>query len=202
MRFQGRCHARGFQQRSVNGISRNFGENMRRITFVLGGARSGKSSYALKLAEGAVGPLYFIATAEAFDEEMKLMISNHRQERNQKFVTIESPLELSKAIKLVGSLQGSLAIIDCLTVWLGNLFHYEKEDKKKIQDAIDALLCSIEVVDCNLIFVANEVGLGLVPETELGRNFRDVAGRLNQAIAGLADSVFLCVAGIPMAIKH
>ncbi|MEM6707664.1 MAG: bifunctional adenosylcobinamide kinase/adenosylcobinamide-phosphate guanylyltransferase [Pseudomonadota bacterium] len=164
-------------------------------TLIIGGARSGKSRRALHLAEAAASQRVFVATAEAFDEEMAARIERHRTERGPGWTTREAPLELPGAIR--ESLQpGQVVVVDCLTLWLSNLMHAERS----IPDATRALLAVISQPG-ELILVSNEVGLGLVPETPLGRAFRDHQGRLNQQVAKVCDRVEFVAAGLPLVLK-
>lgn len=168
------------------------------ITLVTGGSRSGKSSYALELAE-QYNKKTFIATAQAMDAEMKARISKHREERGESYQTIEEPLEVANAVSSIED-RNSVILLDCLTVWLGNLmFHLQTEDEQ--QQRVSGFLNLMQSPPCDIIVVTNEVGMGIVPENELSRNFRDAAGHLNQQVAKLADKVIFMVSGIPMIIK-
>lgn len=167
------------------------------ITFVVGGVRSGKSSFALRLAEKNFRRPLFIATAEAFDSEMADRITRHRKERSKHWKCIEEPLDIAKAISAPADCDGIL--LDCLTVWLGNIV--TKESDKDFIRRKKALLKALQSTKKDIIIVANEVGLGVVPESELGRKFRDLAGWLNQDIAKIADTVFSVTVGIPLKIK-
>lgn len=167
------------------------------ITLVLGGARSGKSRHAQLIAESAGGPLVFIATAEPFDEEMTARIARHQGDRGPRWRTEEAPVNLPGAIHDHGR-EGATLLIDCVTVWLGNLMHHDHD----IDAACDALVMALEAAQGDAIIVANEVGLALVPETAMGRRFRDAAGILNQRLAALADRVDLVVAGLAMPIRN
>jgi adenosylcobinamide kinase/adenosylcobinamide-phosphate guanylyltransferase len=186
-----------------------------RITFVIGGARSGKSSFALKEASGIKGPKAYIATAEALDEEMRERIEKHRVERSNEWDTFEEPVRLPEVLKnLTGKY--SVAVLDCLTIWLSNLMirsqnteHRTQTKEETIQEFTDTLLklklssvCSPGSGLCVLYIVSNEVGKGIVPENKLSRQFRDLAGALNQKVAEIADEVYLVTAGIPMKIKE
>ena len=166
------------------------------ITFILGGARSGKSTHALHLGEGCEGARIFIATAEALDAEMTDRIERHRTERKDHWKTIEEPLNLAAAIS-EHAISGNTVLIDCLTLWLSNLFHHERDSDQEILLLAD----SLERATGNIILVSNEIGLGLVPETSLGRSFRDAQGRLNQKIAAMSDIVEFIAAGIPLKLK-
>ena len=163
------------------------------ITLVLGGARSGKTRYALKAAEAEAGPLVMIATAEALDQEMADRIARHRAERGPRWRTVEAPLDLADAIEALGSQE--IALVDCLTLWLSNLMLADRA----IEAETERLL--IALVDRRVILVSNEVGGGVVPDNALARRFRDEAGRLNQRLAADADTVVLVTAGLPLTLK-
>jgi len=168
------------------------------VTLVTGGSRSGKSRYAMELAlewERRV----FIATAQVTDGEMEERIERHRRERGDLFVTVEEPLDLAGAIGSL-PLDTGVALVDCLTVWLGNLFHH-LGDVDLESPQIGAFLEVLEDPPCALILVTNEVGMGLVPPDALSRRFRDVAGLLNQEVARRAHRVVFTVCGIPMVVK-
>ena len=170
------------------------------ITFVTGGARSGKSDFALKMALADTSrPAAFIATAEAFDDEMRLRIDRHRKGRPETMPTIEAPIDLAGALRRLPGHAG-LALVDCLTVWMGNLMHHLGPDRESYPP-VDELLALLEDPPCDLIFVTNEVGMGIVPEHPMARRFRDHAGHLNRAVAARADRAFFLVSGIPMRIK-
>lgn len=170
------------------------------ITLITGGTRSGKSHYALERALTYQPDRYFIATAVAFDSEMDDRIRNHQQERGEHFTTIEEPYTLADALKSV-SPNISIVIIDCLTVWIGNLMYRSENDGKKIFPEIDRFIEALQTMSTDCICVTNEVGMGIVPENRDARFFRDIAGMVNRKVAGLAEQVFLCVCGIPHAIK-
>ncbi|MEM6411596.1 MAG: bifunctional adenosylcobinamide kinase/adenosylcobinamide-phosphate guanylyltransferase [Pseudomonadota bacterium] len=163
---------------------------------ILGGARSGKSRRALECAEGAASQRVFIATAEAFDEEMHERIVRHKQERGPGWTTLEAPLDVVGAIEGVREL-GDACLIDCLTLWLSNLMHNERD----VEAETVRLCAAISACPVPIFLVSNEVGLGLVPETQLGRSFRDVQGRLNQAVAAVCDRVEFIAAGLPLILK-
>lgn len=166
---------------------------MSRLTLVLGGARSGKSRFAEGLARERGGPRTYIATAEAFDEEMRQRIARHRAQRaGDGWSTIESPLELCGILPREG-----LVLLDCVTVWLGNLMHHGRD----LPAEVAKLCAALEACPAEVILVSNEVGLSIVPENAMARRFRDEQGRANQALAAIADSVYLVVAGLPMKLK-
>lgn len=172
------------------------------ITLILGGARSGKSRYALELAERSARKA-FIATAEPFDDEMRERIRRHREERGEAYQSFDEPVDLAGAL---GRLPAGteVAVVDCLTVWLGNLLHRRGEDVSGEiggHPEIGALLAALAAAPCPLILVSNEVGLGIVPANALARRFVDLAGRLNQEIAARADRVVLMVSGLPLYLR-
>lgn len=163
-----------------------------RVTLVLGGARAGKSGYALALLGGGL----FIATAEAGDAEMAERIAAHRAERGDCWTTIEEPLELPDALRRhAGDTRPIL--VDCLTLWLSNLMHGDRD----IDDATAALLVALDERRGETVLVSNEVGLGIVPDNALARRFRDAQGTLNRRIAARADRVIFMAAGLPLALK-
>ncbi len=165
------------------------------VTLVLGGARSGKSTFAESLARCHSQRVY-IATAERVDDEMARRIEAHRRQRGVDWQTVEAPLELAAAIRQESASTVCL-LVDCLTVWLGNLMHYGWE----IDAARDALLNTLTAIPGPIVLVANEVGLGIVPDNAAARTFRDHAGRLNQAVARLAERVYFVAAGLPLLLK-
>lgn len=166
---------------------------MSRITLVLGGARSGKSRFAESLARQHGGPRTYIATAEPFDDEMRQRIARHRDQRaGDGWVTIESTLDPAAILPREG-----LVLLDCVTVWLGNLMHHGRDLKSEV-----AKLCAaLEACPAEVILVSNEVGLSIVPENAMARRFRDEQGLANQALAATADTVYLIAAGLPLKLK-
>jgi len=173
-------------------------EDIKKITLITGGARSGKSALAVEMAR-KYGHRVFIATAEPFDVEMEDRISRHRAERGDLFTTIEEPLDPAAALaRLPEGTQ--IVVIDCMTVWLGNLMHHMGDDTE-IYPRIKRFLAALKSPLCGIIIVTNEVGLGLIPADPFSRRYRDLAGRLNQEIAKIADEVFLVACGIPVRIK-
>ena len=167
---------------------------MARISLILGGARSGKSARGLALA--ATPPHVFIATAQALDDEMGTRIALHQAERGPDWHLVEEPLELSEAIRRNGA-DGTTLLVDCLTLWLSNLMHHERD----VAAETEALAEVLATVPCRVVLVSNEIGMGLAPMNALGRDFRDAQGRLNQRIAAVADHVEFVVAGLPMMLK-
>lgn len=163
---------------------------------ILGGARSGKSRRALVLAEEEGARRVFIATAEALDEEMAERIARHKDERGPEWTTIEAPLDIVSSLEEAGR-QGDVCVVDCLTLWLSNLMHHDRDIEAEIKRLCDA----VSKPPIPVILVSNEVGLGLVPETPLGRAFRDAQGRLNQAVADACDRVEFIAAGLSLKLK-
>ncbi len=170
----------------------------RKVTLIVGGSRSGKSRHALHLAEPFAHKA-FIATALPIDDEMKQRIVTHQQERDASFVTIEEPYTLGDAIKALPG-ETEIAIIDCLTVWLGNLL-YKYEDSLADAEEINSFFSVLQHPPCSLILVSNEVGLGIIPADPSTRLFRDEAGSLNQRVAAVANEVIFTISGIPIKIK-
>ena len=166
------------------------------VTLVLGGARSGKSLFAESLVLDAAAQCVYVATAERVDDEMANRIEAHCARRGQAWRTVEAPIELAQAIGRESTPRTCL-LVDCLTVWLGNLMHHGRD----VDAAAKSLLESLAAAPGPVVLVANEVGLGIVPDNPLARAFRDHAGRLNQAVARAAGNVHFVVAGIPMALK-
>lgn len=165
-----------------------------RLTLVLGGARSGKSRHAEALVRSSAPPWIYVATAEALDDEMRERIARHQSERGDRWQTLEAPLALAETL---ASLQEGTVLVDCLTLWLSNVLLAERD----IDAESDRLLAALAAAPGQIVVVSNEVGLGIVPDTPLGRRFRDAQGRLNQRVAQLADHVVLLTAGIPLTLK-
>jgi 5,6-dimethylbenzimidazole synthase len=173
---------------------------MKTTILITGGCRSGKSRHALQLAESFSGKKYFLATAQPLDDEMAKRIKKHRVERGDEWVTFEEPLNLTGVLENVGSDPQSVLVLDCLTLWISNLLMADNS-KETILRAVNELLDGCSRFQGTLIFITNEVGAGIVPETSLGREFRDLAGEINQQVAGRFDEVILTVSGIPVKIK-
>ena len=166
-----------------------------RLTFLLGGARSGKSAHAERLVCESSAPWTYIATAQAYDGEMVDRIADHRARRGEGWKTVDAPNNLANAIRAVP--EGRPLLVDCLTLWLSNRMLAEAD----IEAESGALAALLSRPRGPWFVVSNEVGLGIVPHTPLGRRFRDAQGRLNQQVAAVADEVLLMVAGIPMKVK-
>ncbi len=163
---------------------------------VLGGARSGKSAYAERLVERSGLPAVYIATAAAGDEEMAARIEEHRACRDPSWRTVEAPDGLEEVLEREAA-EGRAVLVDCLTLWLSNLMLADADIPARMPRLVEAA----KRVQGLRVFVSNEVGLGLVPDTALGRRFRDAQGRLNQAVAGAADRVVFMAAGLPLVLK-
>jgi len=174
------------------------GECKGRLILVLGGARSGKSRYAQQLAEHYWPRPVFLATAEVTDAEMAARISKHRAARGGQWQCVEEPLDLAGSLSRAAG-QGDGVLLDCLTVWLGNVL--VKEGAAGVAARQQALLATLRRETGDVILVSNEVGLGIVPEHPLGREFRDLAGWLNQTLAAEADAVAFIAAGLPLMLK-
>jgi adenosylcobinamide kinase / adenosylcobinamide-phosphate guanylyltransferase len=170
-----------------------------RVTLVLGGVRSGKSRFALEIASCAQS-VTFIATARAYDDEMRRKIVHHQSERPSHWCTREEPLQLAEAISSEED-ASETAVVDCLTLFAANLMEAYGEDRAAINAAIDALCAALRKTDRRIVLVSNEVGSGIVPAYAAGRHFRDLLGELNQRIAAVADDVVLMIAGLPLPIK-
>ncbi len=192
-----------------------------RLIVTLGGARSGKSAFAERLAASSGRSVAFIATATASDDEMRERIARHRASRPKGWHTLEEPLDLARAVRQAAEL-ADVVLLDCVTLWLGNVLlqesgQYEKDDEGEVEfhttsrlfderalKEIEALLAVVKSLAPNktLIVVTNEVGLGVVPAYPLGRLYRDTLGYVNQRLAQAADHVYLMVAGIAVDIKR
>jgi adenosylcobinamide kinase/adenosylcobinamide-phosphate guanylyltransferase len=164
------------------------------IVLIGGGSRSGKSSYALTLARQAGERRGFLATAQAFDDEMRQRIAQHREERGPDFVAIEEPLNLAPVI-LAQQEALDVLVIDCLTLWLSNVMLSGQEP------CFDSFIEVAAESSMQCILVTNEVGCGIVPDNALARRFRDLAGILNQKAAARATAVYWMVFGVPMRVK-
>jgi len=165
------------------------------VTLVLGGARSGKSRYAESLVAGAPPPWIYIATAEAFDDEISQRIAEHKARRDRRWQTVEAPRNIVDA--LVDVPPSASILVDCVTLWLSNLLLAEVDIEQEMK-RLDAALAQSRRAT---VLVANEVGCGIVPDNALARRFLDLQGRLNQQLAVRADRVVLMVAGLPLFVK-
>jgi adenosylcobinamide kinase/adenosylcobinamide-phosphate guanylyltransferase len=170
---------------------------------ITGGARAGKSSFAQKLAAESGGKVLFVATAEARDEDMRRRIEKHQKSRPSNWKTLESPSEVAKAISQNGG-EYEVVVIDCITMLVSNVMlaaDDERTAESAVINEIEALIKAMQTKPSAFIVVSNEVGLGIVPDNELSRNYRDLLGRANQLMAQYADEVYFMVAGIPVKIR-
>ena len=173
---------------------------MKKTILITGGCRSGKSKHALQLAQNCSGKKFFLATAQPLDDEMTKRISKHREERGDDWTTFEEPLNPASVFEKLESEPQSVLVLDCLTLWVSNLLMADRS-KEKIMERVSEWLDHCSKFKGTLICITNEVGAGIVPETPLGREFRDLAGEINQKVAESFDEVLLTVSGIPVKIK-
>ncbi|MBI4971925.1 MAG: bifunctional adenosylcobinamide kinase/adenosylcobinamide-phosphate guanylyltransferase [Candidatus Omnitrophica bacterium] len=174
---------------------------MSKIIFVTGGARSGKSRFAEELAKKISDSVAYLATAEALDEEMKERISHHRERRSKNWKTIEEPIHVNLAVQ---NLNGSANVIllDCITLWISNLIHQNTDAAEcRALDMLEAVFHKIRNSGQTLILISNEIGMGIISESPLNRQFADISGRVHQAISREADEVYFMVSGLPMKVK-
>lgn len=168
----------------------------RGVTFILGGARSGKSSFAEGLVEASQLEAIYLATGRAWDDEMSTRISHHKARRGSRWTTIEEPIDLAPKLESLAGSERAI-LVDCLTLWLTNLMMAERD----IDAEVARLVNTLNRLSGAVILVSNEVGLGIVPENRMAREFRDHAGRLHQAVATVAAKVYFVAAGLPLKMK-
>ncbi len=171
----------------------------KKLFFITGGARSGKSAYAEKLALEIAGKRAYLATAQALDAEMAAKIEKHRKDRSSAWDTYEEPLAVADLLRKISG-RYQVALLDCLTLWLSNIMAHTGGDGAVLQ-GMDSLVKALSDFQGTCIVVSNEVGLGIVPDNPVARKFRDFAGMMNQKIAQAADEVYFTASGIPMKIK-
>lgn len=178
---------------------------MAKIIVIIGGSRSGKSLHAMNIADSLAGPRAYVATCPPVDEEMEERIRKHRESRkSSSWETIEETVNISGALKKVRDFP--VILVDCLTLWVNNLMYEAFQRGENVTEDTIAMWCE-EIIDLcgdisgTVIFVTNEVGMGIVPDNPLSRQYRDVAGRCNQIMAQAADCVIFMVSGIPLYIK-
>ncbi|HET6369795.1 MAG TPA: bifunctional adenosylcobinamide kinase/adenosylcobinamide-phosphate guanylyltransferase [Nitrospiria bacterium] len=171
----------------------------RRVIFLLGGARSGKSDLALEMLAKGKGKRGYIATAEALDDEMTARIHEHRRRRGPIWETFEVPIDLPDVLKKLAPTH-SFLLVDCLTLWLSNLVTRHNTNKP-VLDRFEALVEAMKEIKRKLVLVSNEVGMGIVPDHPLGRRYRDLSGLLHQKVAAASDEVYWVAAGIPLKLK-
>jgi adenosylcobinamide kinase/adenosylcobinamide-phosphate guanylyltransferase len=170
---------------------------MTRHVLVLGGARSGKTAFAERLAlRAGVKPAY-LATAEALDGEMRDRVASHKASRGHRFATIEEPVALADAL-IIASASHDVILVDCLTLWITNLLLANEDVAKHVGELVAVL---VQLKAAKIVLVSNEVGLGIVPDNAMARTFRDLAGAAHQRLAEICDDVYFIVAGLPMTLK-
>ena len=166
------------------------------VLLVLGGARSGKSVFAEQRVHASGLTKVYVATGQAWDDEMKVRIAQHQSRRGKDWTTVEAPEALGEVVSAQAK-PGSIVLVDCLTLWINNLMMAERD----LAEAFDDLATRLGTLAGSVVLVSNEVGLGIVPENPLARRFRDAQGQLNQRMAALADEVVFVAAGLPMTLK-
>ena len=171
----------------------------KRMIFVTGGCRSGKSRFALSYANERYCKKIFLATSEVLDDGMALRVENHKRMRGAEWKTIEEPVEIVERISQSQE-EGAIILLDCITLWLSNLL-IKGTDDSRIMEEVNRLTAAIQESPASFIIVSNEVGMGIVPVDPLGRRFRDLSGTANQRIAEAADAVVFMVSGIPLFLK-
>lgn len=172
---------------------------MGRVIFITGGARSGKSRLAERIVDGFGAPLGYIATGAAGDGEMAERVARHRERRGDAWTTIEEPMDLSGALRENDGLFGAV-LVDCVTLWLTNLL-LAYDDPAPCLERVKELTQVFPLLTTPVILVSNEVGMGIVPENRLARQFRDLAGEANELIAAAADEVYVTFSGLPLRLK-
>lgn len=172
---------------------------MGKITFILGGVRSGKSQMAIKMAKKKNGKVAFIATCVPMDKEMKKRVSMHRKARPAHWQTFEEPEDIHSLLRKIDN-KFDIIIIDCLTILVSNMLLKNLKDKD-IEEKINQTMFALKRNKAEAIIVSNEVGMGIVPDNKLAREFRDIAGKINQITAKKSDEVFFMISGLPLSIK-
>ena len=166
------------------------------VVLVLGGARSGKSHFAEQMVCASGRERHYLATGRAYDDEMVQRIARHRTDRGEGWVTHEVPLDLPQQLAAIDT-PGCAVLVDCLTLWVTNLMMAESD----VDAAGAALIAQLSACSAKVVLVSNEVGLGIVPDNRMAREFRDHAGRLHQRIAAMADEAYFIAAGLPLKLK-
>ncbi|AUX39134.1 adenosylcobinamide kinase [Sorangium cellulosum] len=179
-------------------MSRDDGAAPRRVALIGGGVRSGKSAFALALARSLGQRRAFIATAQPFDDEMRARIAAHIRERGDEFTTVEEPVALPERIAALSGVD--VVVVDCLTLWLSNLL-LRDEAEAHIHEHIEALAAAVESARPHVVLVSNEVGMGVVPESPLGRVFRDLAGRAHQRLGRSASELYMAMMGVILRLR-
>jgi adenosylcobinamide kinase / adenosylcobinamide-phosphate guanylyltransferase len=173
---------------------------MAAVVYITGGARSGKSAFAQRLAERHAGSLLYVATAAIGDGEMAERVRRHQAVRGERWTTLEEPLDLAGRLPEAAAGCDAL-LLDCVTLWLSNLLHHHNEDAAAVLAEVDRFIATFATLPAPLYLVSNEVGDGIVPANPLARLFRDVAGEAGQKLAAAADEAYLVVAGLPLRLK-
>lgn len=173
---------------------------MAHVTFITGGARSGKSAYAQSLAERGEGPLLYVATAGIGDSEMADRVRRHRAARGARWATLEEPLALAERLPSMAVGKGGV-LLDCVTLWLCNLLFHHGECEAMVWPEVERFIERLPSLPAPMFLVTNEIGAGIVPENRLSRQFRDLAGEVNQRLAAAADEAWLVVSGLPLRLK-
>jgi adenosylcobinamide kinase / adenosylcobinamide-phosphate guanylyltransferase len=171
-----------------------------RRVLIGGGARSGKSAFALERARALGERRLFVATGEALDDEMRARIERHRRERGASFATLEEPIDLPGALVRLASDPPDVAVVDCLTMWIANLL-MQGVGEQQIDERVGALGRALAAPPCHVVLVSNEVGLGIVPESALARSFRDLVGRAHQRLAPSCDELYLAALGVIVRLR-
>lgn len=171
----------------------------KRIIFITGGCRSGKSRYALDYANRHFSKKMYLATCEVFDEEMALRVETHKKMRGPEWQTVEEPIEIVEKIRQYGD-KVEVILLDCITLWLSNLL-IKWNDDLRVMEEVNQLIDTIKQSQTFFIMVSNEVGMGIVPAEPLSRRFGDLSGMANQKVAEMADTVIFTVSGIPIFLK-
>ncbi|WP_346854330.1 bifunctional adenosylcobinamide kinase/adenosylcobinamide-phosphate guanylyltransferase [uncultured Draconibacterium sp.] len=169
---------------------------MAEITLITGGQRSGKSSFAQRLAEEKSGEPVYLATARIWDTDFEARVKRHQSDRGEQWQTIEEQINISKH-----NLEGKTVLLDCITLWLTNIFYENKNDIERSLEIAKTEWDKFTAQNFTLIVVSNELGMGVHPENEIARKFADLQGWMNQYIAKTANEVFLMVSGIPLLVK-
>ncbi|MFQ5454934.1 MAG: bifunctional adenosylcobinamide kinase/adenosylcobinamide-phosphate guanylyltransferase [Nitrospirota bacterium] len=169
------------------------------VITILGGIRSGKSSFALKVSDKFNGEKIFLATAEPLDPEMRERIERHKMSRSNEWRTIEEPIKIYDVLKKLSQLNG-VVLIDCLTLWLSNMMREHSDDRTIIEE-IEILCRGISEINCSIILVSNEVGLAIIPENRMARRFCDLSGIMNQKVVEVSDEAYMIFSGSSIRIK-
>jgi adenosylcobinamide kinase/adenosylcobinamide-phosphate guanylyltransferase len=171
----------------------------KKVIFITGGCRSGKSRYALDYANRHFSKKLYLATCEVLDQEMAQRVENHKKMRGPEWQTVEEPLEVVEKVRRYGD-EAEVVLLDCITLWLSNLL-LKWDDDSKVTGEVDRLIETLKKSQASFLIVSNEVGMGIVPADPLSRRFRDLSGTANQRIAEVADTLILMVSGLPIFLK-